>query len=356
VTFAPARLRNQRLVGPGLESPAAVVRWLGAVQSQDYAGATWALSLRCGGVTAASIDRAFDAGRILRTHVMRPTWHFVSAEDIRWLLALTAPRVHAVNAFVYRTVELNEATLRRTARLITGALEGGQARTRLELAAALDKGGVPASGLRLACIVMHAELNALICSGPRRGKQHTYMLLEERVPPAPVLKRDEALAVLAERYFASHGPASVHDFAWWSGLTVAEARAGLDAVKSSLESTETAGKKYWGPTARARAVTPVVHLLSNYDEHVVAYRDHSHSLDPAAREAMRTRGTRPLAVHLIARDGLVVGGWRRTIERTNATVTTQLLVSLSAQEKKALRAATEDYGRFLHLPVTLATA
>jgi len=368
VSFAPARLRNQRLVGPGLESPAAVVRWLGAVQSQDYTGATWALSLRCGGVTAASINRAFDAGRILRTHVMRPTWHFVAAEDIRWLLALTAPRVHAVNAFVYRAVELNEATVRRTTRLITRALQGGQARTRLELAAALEQGGVPASGLRLAYIVMHAELNALICSGPMRGKQHTYMLLEERVPPAPALKRDEALAVLAARYFTSHGPASVHDFAWWSGLTVAEARAGLDAVKSSLESTEIAGKLYWGPTttptrpsrnaapARARAAAPIVHLLSNYDEHVVAYRDHSHSLDPAAREAMRTRGTAPLAVHLIARDGLVVGGWRRTIERINATVTTQLLVTLSAREKKAMREAAADYGRFLNLPVTLATA
>jgi hypothetical protein len=367
VTLALARLRNQRLVGPGLESPAAVVRWLGAVQSQDYAGATWALSLRCGGVTAASINSAFDAGRILRTHVMRPTWHFVSAEDIRWLLALTAPRVHAVNAFVYRSVELNEATLRRTSRLITRALQGREARTRLELSAALEKGGVPASGLRLAYIVMHAELNALICSGPMRGKQHTYMLLEERVPPAPALKRDEALAVLAGRYFTSHGPASVHDFAWWSGLTVAEGRAGLDAVKSSLESTAISGKMYWGPTmtpagssrnaapARARGVTPVVHLLSNYDEHVVAYRDHSHSVDPAAREAMRSRGSQPLAVHLIARDGLVVGGWRRTIALTHATVTAQLLVSLSAQEKNVLKAAAEDYGRFLNLPVKVAT-
>ena len=366
MTLALTRLRHQRLVGPGLESPSAVVRWLGAVQSQDYAGATWALALRCSGATSDSINAAFDAGRVLRTHVMRPTWHFVAPEDIRWLLSLTSPRVHAVNGFVYRSVELDEAMLRRTARLIRRALQGGQSRTRLELAAALEKGGVPASGLRLSYLVMHAELNALICSGPMRGKQHTYMLLEERVPPAPSLKRDEALAILAGRYFTSHGPASVHDFAWWSGLTVADARAGLEAVKSSLENVVVEGKTYWAaepPRKSSRRKSgasdvngmPVMHLLSNYDEHVVAYRDHGHTMDPEARETLHTRGNGALAVHLIARNGLVVGGWRRTIERTQATIATQLLAPLTAQEKKAMTAAAEEYGRFLNLPVTLAT-
>jgi len=379
VTFALARLRNQRLLGPALASPADVIRWFGAVQSQDYAGASWGVSLRCGGLTAAAFTKAFDAGQILRTHAMRPTWHFVAPEDIRWLQALTAPRVHAVNGFVYRSTELDETTCRRSDRLITRALQGGQARTRSELAAVLEKGGVPATGLRLAYLVMRAELNALICSGPIRGKQHTYMLLEERVPPEPALARDEARARLAHRYFASHGPASVQDFSWWSGLTMADARAGLEAVKSSFDSTEIGGRVYWGPpeaspgtthtpqpkqasrTARnastggRQVAAPLVHLLPNYDEHVVAYRDHSHSLDPETREALRTRGREPLAVHLIARDGLVVGGWRRTFERDQAVVTTQLLTPLTPREMKALRQAAAEFGRFLEMPVKVQT-
>lgn len=356
MTTALARMCNQRLLGPPLASPADVVRWLGAVQSQDYAGASWGVSLRCGGPTAATITEAFNAGHILRTHVMRPTWHFVAPEDIRWLQALTSPRVHALNAFVYRSTELDEATCRRAERLIARALKGGRARTRIELAAVLEKGGVPATGLRLAYLVMRAELNALICSGPIRGKQHTYMLLEERVPPAPVLTRDEALARLAGRYFASHGPASVHDFAWWSGLTVAESRAGLDAVKSSLESIELDGKVYWGPAAgRPRVAAPLVHLLPNYDEHVVAYRNHAHSLDPAAREALQGSRREALAVHLISRNGLVVGGWRRTFERRQAVVTTQLLTPLKPRETKALAQAAAAFGRFLEMLVTVRT-
>jgi hypothetical protein len=371
VTLALARLRNQRLVGPALSSPADVVRWLGAVQSQDYAGASWGVSLRCGGLTAAAVTQAFNAGHILRTHAMRPTWHFVAPEDIRWLQALTSPRVHAVNAFVYRLTELDEQTCRRADRLIARALQGGQARTRRELGAVLEKGGVPATGLRLAYLVMRAELNALICSGPIRSKQHTYMLLEERVSPAPALKRDEALAVLARRYFVSHGPASVQDFSWWSGLTMADARAGLEAVKSSFDSTEIERRVYWGPpeslpratrtarrapnlSTRSRtAAAPLVHLLPNYDEHVVAYRDHSHSLDPGTREAVRTRGREPLAVHLIARDGLIVGGWRRTFERRQAVITTQLLASLKPRETRALEQAAADFGRFLEMPVEI---
>ena len=373
MTFALARLRNQRLLGPTLESGADVVRWLGAVQSQDYAGACWGVSLRSAGLTAAAFTQAFNAGHILRAHVMRPTWHFVTPEDIRWLQALTSPRVHAANAFAYRLTELDETTFRRADRLITRALQGGKARTRRELAAVLEKGGVPASGLRLACIVMRAELNALICSGPIIGKEHTYMLLEERVPPAPVLKREEALALLARRYFASHGPASVHDFSWWSGLTMADARAGLESVKSSFESREVNQRLYWGPPEAAPRATrgshsprrassrggedeAIVHLLPNYDEHVVAYRDHSHSLDPATREALRTRGSEPLAVHLIARDGLVVGGWRRRFERNQAVITTQLLTPLKMRDMKALAQASEAFGRFLGMPVTMKAA
>ncbi len=357
MNVAAHRLRNQRLVGARFDAPADAVRWLGAVQAQDHHGAKWALTLRTRGVDGAALDRAFDAGAFLRTHVMRPTWHFVAPEDLRWLLALTSPRVHAVNGHMYRRLELDAAVFRRAHARFTRALSGERSLTRQELAIVLEAGGIEARGQRLAYIVMHAELSALLTSGPMRGKQHTYVLLEQRVPPAPVLARDDALARLARRYFTSHGPATVHDFAWWSGLTVAEAREGVALVDATLERVALDGKTYWtaAPLASVDEDEPTVHLLPNYDEHVVAYRDHGPSLDPAAPGALRRRTDGPLDVHLVARDGLIVGGWRRTLEKSSAVVTVDLLVTLRRREMTALRRAADDYGRFLGLPFTLTS-
>jgi len=355
LNIATHRLHNQRLVGARFDAPGDAVRWLGAVQAQDYPGAKWALALRTRAVDNAALDRAFDAGAFLRTHVMRPTWHFVAPEDLRWLLALTGPRVHAVNAYVYRSTELDAPLLRRARARLTRALRGGRSLTRQELATALEEGGIEARGLRLAYIVMHAELDALICSGPMRGKQHTYMLLEERVPPAPALARDEALATLAQRYFTSHGPATAHDFAWWSGLTVADARESVALLGAALECVVFDEKRYWmaAPSSPVERVKSTVHLLPNYDEHVVAYRDHGPTLDAAATRVLRRRMDSPLGAHLVARDGLVVGGWRRTLETTPAVVSANLLVALRKPEQAALRRAADDYGRFLGVPVTL---
>ena len=355
MNIAAHRLHNQRLVGAPFDAPGDAVRWLGAVQAQDYPGAKWALALRTRGADDAALDRAFDAGQFLRTHVMRPTWHFVAPEDLRWLLALTAPRVHALNAPMYRTLELDAPLLRRARTRFTKALRDGRSLTRLELAAVLEGAGIEARGQRLAYVVMHAELEALLCSGPMRGKQHTYMLLEERVAPAPALARDEALARLVTRYFASHGPATVHDFAWWSGLTVSEARQGVALAGSALERVPLDGKTYWmaAPIAPVEDVASVVHLLPNYDEHVVAYRDHGPSLDPATTGAVRTRTDGPLAVHLVARNGLVVGGWRRTLGKGAAVVQVDLLIALRRRETTALRRAAEEYGEFLGVPVRM---
>ena len=356
VNIAAQRLRNQRLVGEPFDAPEAAVRWLGAVQAQDYQGAKWALALRTRAADSAALDRAFDAGAFIRTHVMRPTWHFVAPEDLRWLLALTGPRVHAVNGHMYRKLELDEKLLGRAHACLSRALEGGRSLTRLELATALEARSIPARGQRLAYIVMHAELDALICSGPMRGKQQTYMLLEERVPPTSALARDEALGTLAVRYFASHGPATVHDFAWWSGLTVSDARKGVALAGSALDSVAVDGKTYWvaAPFTTDEAAEPTVHLLPNYDEHVVAYRDHGPTLDPAAPGALERRTDGPLDVHLVARDGLVVGGWRRTTTSSAAEVSATLLVALRRSERVALGNAADDYGRFLGMPVTVS--
>ena len=178
----------------------------------------------------AASSAAFDAGRILRTHLLRPTWHFVLPEDIRWLLTATAPRVKARDARRYAQLGLDASTQRRSAKALAAALRGGNQLTRAEAAAVLTAAGIGVDGQRLPYLLMHAELDALICSGPRRGKQHTYVLLEERAPDARDLPRDEALAELARRYFRSHGPATAKDFAGWATLTLAEARAAIEAA------------------------------------------------------------------------------------------------------------------------------
>jgi len=226
------RINTQRLAGDPFARPEDMVRSLVGVQSQDYGNARWSVGQRTANCTDADVARAFDEGRILRTHVLRPTWHFVTPEDIRWLLTLTAPRVHALNAYSYRQLDLDDAIFARCETLITDTLQGGNQLTRPGLAALLADAGIVANALRLSYIMMHAELDGLICNGAMRGKQHTYALLEERASQATTWTHEESLAELALRFFSGHGPVSLRDYVRWSGLTVADARAGLEMVKA----------------------------------------------------------------------------------------------------------------------------
>ena len=349
------RLRNQRLVGKPFASPEDVVRWLGAVQSQDYAGAKWAIAQRTRACSDADLDRACADGRILRTHVLRPTWHFVLPDDIRWMLALTSPGVRARMAYYDRQLALDGAVFRRSQAAIEKALAGGEALTREELGRALAGAGIRAAGQRLGHIMMRAELDALITSGPRRGKQFTYALLDERAPRGRTLGRDEALAELAGRYFASHGPALPHDFAWWSGLTVGDARRGIEAASPRLVSTAVDGKTYWlAPGARNGGRVPpnIVHLLPNYDEALVAYRDHAPSMAPGVTVVFADRPVM-LANHIVVVAGRVVGGWRRLPGKGAVVVETMLATRLGGAAQKALQVAAARFEKFLGLPVTL---
>src|SRR5262245_46773541 len=194
------RLFNHSLSITRFEKPEDVVKWLGAVQAQDYSGAKWALGLRATGLKDVAIERAFNAGKILRTHLMRPTWHFVTPADIRWLLALTAPRVNAVSASYYRKFELDDNIFFRSNDALAKALQGNNQLTREVLRFVLQQAGIIAKGIRFAYLLMRAELDGVICSGARRGKQFTYALLEERAPGVKRPKRDEALAELTRRY------------------------------------------------------------------------------------------------------------------------------------------------------------
>src|SRR5262245_38527726 len=333
------RMAAQQLIQPRCSTPAEVVAWMGAVQAQDHAGAKWAIALRCArAVTDENIEGALNDGTILRTHALRGTWQLVSPADIHWLLALVGPRVVARNATRYRQLGLDATTFRRAAAALAKTLGDGP-RTRAELRAALERARIPALDQRLSHLLQRVELDGLVCSGPTRGKQRTYALLETRAPrPARTLARDQALAELARRYFTSRGPATLDDFVWWSGLPAAEARAGLGSVEKGL------------PVDAADApATRGAQLLPPFDEYLIAYRDRSAILDPV--HAKRVNAGGGLLDPIIVVDGRVAGTWRRTIARGHVLVELDFFAAPARRAEVAR--ATERYGAFLGLPVRL---
>ena len=321
------------------------------MQSQEFAYARWSVAQRTVGSSAHAIDEALASGTILRTHVIRPTWHFVTAADIRWILQVSAPRVHALNAYYYRQLEVDALLAARAKKLFAKALQGGHNLTRGEMAAVLEGAGITAAGVRLGYVLIWAELDGVICSGALKGRQRTYALLDERAPQAKTIHRDEALAELTRRYFASRGPAMIKDYLVWSSLTAGEGRKGLDMVKDQLEYEVVDGRTYWfaaSPTRRPPRF-PVVDLLQGYDEYVMSYNE--------SRDVMFTAGPanahpldRAAYYHALLLNGRLIGHWRHRLEKDRVVIETQLDRPLDATEIRAFAAAIERYGKFLGLP------
>jgi Winged helix DNA-binding domain len=349
--IARQRLINQGLVKPTLKTASEVVARLGAVQAQDYPASKWGIAQRTGGLTDAEIEREIDDGMIVRTHVLRPTWHLVAAADIGWMLALSAPRVHAANAFWYRWLEVDDAIARRSRTVLTKALRDGKHLTRAELGQELARARIQITKpQRLACIVMRAELDALICSGTRRGNQFTYALLEERVAKPAALEREAALFELARRYFTTRGPATVDDFAWWSGLTKADAKRGVEAAAAHLEQESIEGRSYWFPDAgRPVRISSLAHLLPNFDEYFIGLKDRS-AFGARLKSSGRSR-TNALSGHILTVNGQIVGGWKRTLVGGTVVIEPKSLIRLSEAERRAIGVAARRFGRFLALPV-----
>jgi len=345
------RLNNQRLLRSSLRTPVEVVGWLGAMQSQDYPGAKWAIGLRAP-VTDAEVDRACDEGAIVRTHILRLTWHFVARDDIRWMLALSGPRVNAVSAHYYRKMELDERTFTRSRDVFERSLRDGAHKTRPELGAALRRAGIVASGTRLAFLTLRAELDAVICNGPRRGKELTYALFDERVPAAKPVDRDDALARLATRYFSSHGPATLKDYVWWSGLTVRDAKAGIDLAGAALSRDDVVGFTYW--SAGGRAPRPpsstIAHLLPNYDEYLIAHKDRHLVVSRGSGDGVR-RIKDPFVHHIVV-DGRLAGSWTRVVNDRSVAVECAAYARPSQETRAAIDATVERLGRFMERPAT----
>ena len=346
------RLVEQRLAEEPFDDVREAVRGLGAMQAQEFAEAKWSLAERTRDCDDAGAEAAFARGDIIRTHLLRPTWHFAASEDVRWLLRLTRPRVHALNRYMYAKVELDAGLLVRAHDVLAQALADGEPRTRNELAERLAAAGIQADGLRLGYVLMHAELEELVCSGPRRGKQQTYSLLDDRVSPSPLddMSREAALDELVLRYFRSHGPATVKDFTTWSSLTVADTKAALARAGGQLACEEDEDGRRWYAAAQAAATSSaraaLAFLVPMYDETIVAYRDLRVVLaHPLPRPGLLDRA--------IVIGGRTFGSWRRTLSARSVFVEASLFGQPDGAEAEALEEVAARFGRFLGLPASL---
>lgn len=340
-----SRLINQQIAATTFTKPEEIVSWLVAMQAQEYAMSKWSIGLRLPGINDATVEKAFNDGAILRTHLMRPTWHFVTPADIRWLLVLTAPRVHAVNAYWYKKFELDITVFKRCNDMLVTLLAGGKQITRAAIKSALERISIFADGLRFGYLLMQAELDGIICSGPRQGKQFTYALLDERVPCFPVLSYEQALSSLTARYFASRGPATVQDFAWWSGLSTKDATAGVAMLTTDFMHEKVNGHEYFFlPTDLKRTNKMLMtFLMPDYDEYGISYKDRNVILHLPTGQA----GVAHTAYNrMIVIDGRIAGAWERVIESKRIVVKTTFFRSLNKREQEAVSKAAARYGVF----------
>lgn len=353
VPIPPTRLHNQQLSSQQFRKPEEVISWFGAMQAQDFAAAKWALALRIPGQTDSSIEQAFNEGKILRTHIMRPTWHFVTPEDISWIQKLTSPRVHRFNGHYYRQSGLDKTIFTKSNEVIRKALQGGKQLTRDELNTHLKEAHIPTENLGLSYTIMQAELDGIIVSGPRCGKKFTYMLLDERAPQSKEFSNDEVLAELTKRYFQSHGPAQIQDFSWWSGLTMTEAKKGIELLGTKLQKEEREGKTYWF-VEQKQSIKNASHqafLVPGFDEYFIAYKDRSDILDPKYAKHLNQGGG--MVNGAIVVNGKMVGGWKRVLNNKDVVISLTLYEKITTEQQQALDEQTKRFGSFLNLPVVI---
>lgn len=347
------RLSNQHLSHPLYEKPSDVVSWFGAIQAQDFAAAKWAIAQRTTNQTDTTIEEAFNKGEILRTHIMRPTWHFVTPKDIRWLLKLTSPRVHRFNGYYYRKSGFDKTIFQKSNDIIQKALQGNKQLTRIELDRHLQEKNIPTKDLGLTYCIMQAELDGIICSGPRRGKQFTYMLLDERVPKQKEITRDESLFELTKRYFQSHGPAQIKDFVWWSGLTVEDIKKGITLLGSKLDKEEEDGKTYWfiKNNISLKQDRTDCFLIPGFDEYFIAYTDRSDVLDKKYAKQLNQGGGMVNGAILVS--GKMVGGWKRTFANKKVILTIRLFEKIVDSQHQEILHQANKFGNFLNMPIVL---
>jgi len=354
MNIVATRLHNQQIARTRLDQPEQVVAWLGGMQGQDYPGVKWSIGLRLPNATEADVERAIDAGKIIRTWPMRGTLHFVAAADVRWMLSLTSPKNLAGAARRREALGLDDKTLARCRKIFIGILQGGKQRSRNEMYAALEHAGIPATGQRGYHILWNSALHGLICFAATTDKEQNFALLEEWVRPVKEKTREDALAEFALRYFTSRGPVTIHDFIWWSGLSAGEARAGFESVKSQLVHETVNKQTYWMPpdTIVPKDV-PSAFALPGFDEYLLGYKDRSDVLDPAHSEKICPGGNGMFAPTIVI-NGRVVGTWKRAFKKKSIEIVATPFTALEKAERLRFNEAAERYAAFMGLPAVMA--
>ncbi len=340
------RLRTQHLVAPHLATAAEVVRVLLAVQAENPAQSAWAVAARTAAPDPADLARMLDDGTVVRTHVLRPTWHYVHADDVGWLVELTAPRVRRTTQLQLRSAHgMDGQAVDRASSAVLEVLATPDL-TRAELADRLNDRGDALTGAALMILLADLELQALVCSGrPAADGTHTYARFADRIPSSRRLDRGDALAELALRYFTGHGPATVNDLSYWATLTLGDVRAGLAQASDRLESFDHDGRTFWhAPAAPPEAAgVPAGHLLQILDETYRGYQDSRWVLDaagivPREREA---------AAGMALVDGQIVAAMKRTVTADRVEFEMRPYRPLLADDIAAVDAAAGRYGQFL---------
>ncbi len=346
--IANLRLANQKIINTSLNSPKEIVGWMGVMQAQDYNMVKWALGIRSKNLTDKSIESAISKGEIIRTHLLRPTWHLVSTDDIYWMLELTTPRIKSSMKSRRKELGLTEEVVKKCEKLIRKTISSNGHSTRDELISVLEKYKIPTKENRASHIFLIAELDRLICSGEVKDGKQTYALLEKRVPNKNTFTKEESLKKLAYRYFTSHCPATLQDFNWWSGLSVVDSKSALEMIKHDLVSEKIGKQEFWFTNTNAfvQSGTNSIHLLPAFDEYIISYSDRSASLSSDYQKKAIVRNGMFMPAILI--NGQAVGIWKRTIKKDVAIIATEFFVPVSKKEKKLIKIEFEKYGKFLN--------
>jgi len=351
--IAIIRLMNQQIAGSKLKSPKEVCSWMAALQAQDFYMMKWAIGLRVPGTNEAEIDAALNASDLIRTHLLRPTWHVVSSDDVYWMLDLTAPQIKKVIKSYDKSVGMDESVHEKCRPLFEKMLLG-QSLSREEMMLRLEAEGINTIGNRSAHLLIRAEMDGLICSGGTNGNQQTYALLEERVKRKESIHRDEALARLAERYFTSHGPASIGDFTWWSGLSASDAKKALESIKYKLQSETVENEVYWFASSWTSLdlTSDKVFILPSFDEYLISYKDRTASIAKELQpKAFSNNG---IFWPIIVCEGRVIGIWKRTIKKDKVCIETEILDPDFVNNKSLDQAHFFGYGKFTNKIVEIS--
>lgn len=347
--IANLRLSNQQLSHSQFTNPAELVHWMAAMQAQDNEMAKWGIATRLPGIKKEQVEAALDKGSILRTHILRPTWHIVSAKDIHWMLTLTAPQIRRQMSSNERLLGLTDAVFKKSNRIIEKALAKGEHLTREEIITLLAKANIPRQEFRSSHLMMRAELDGLVCSGATKNNKQTYALLDLRVPKKKDLSKQEALQTLADRYFTSHGPATLKDFIWWSGLLVADAKFALESIKGTLLSETIVTNTYWlkDPGSTISKINPTAHLLPAFDEFIISYKDRTATV--AQEHHTKTFTVNGIFKPLLLVNDSITGIWKRTFTKNSIVIELQGFKPHSAATlnmiKQAAKRLQKYYGK-----------